>query len=63
MLRTISRMAAVVLIIGTLSACSTVFGSEELPEPVGIGRGTNDLKRSPCACIELPQHYEDWATS
>lgn len=32
-----------------LSAC----GSYYEPEPVGIGKDVNELKLSPCACIEV----------
>ena len=32
-----------------LGAC----GSYYEPEPVGIGKDVNELKMSPCACIEV----------
>lgn len=40
----------------TLASC----GSAEVPEPVGIGTGVDELKRSPCACMEIQQDYSDW---
>lgn len=44
------------------AGCSAddIFGSESVPEPVGIGRDRNDLKRSPCACNEIQQDYSNW---
>ena len=44
-----------------LSACG-LFGSYYEPEPVGIGNDVNELKLSPCACIEveLPKTLPDW---
>ena len=29
-------------------------GSDEIPAPVGIGPGQDELRRSPCACIPIP---------
>jgi hypothetical protein len=43
-------------ILVALSAC----GSTSVPEPVGIGSGVDELKRSPCACMEVPQDYSGW---
>ncbi len=44
-----------------LSACG-LFGSYYEPEPVGIGKDVNELKLSPCAClqVELPKTLPDW---
>lgn len=49
------------LLVIVLSACS-LFGSYYEPEPVGIGKDVNELKLSPCACIEveLPHTLPDW---
>lgn len=41
-----------------LAAC----GTTEVPEPIGIGTGLDELKQSPCACVEIPQDYSDWQT-
>lgn len=43
-----------------LTGCSTFVGEETVPEPIGIGPGLHDLKRSPCACIEVPQNFDSW---
>lgn len=49
----------VVFAVFLLSGC---FGSYYEPEPVGIGKGSDELKLSPCACmeIELPKNLPDW---
>ena len=39
-----------------LSACG-MFGSYYEPEAVGIGKDVNELKLSPCACIEVELHH------
>jgi len=53
-----NKLKILVLLVVTLtvSAC----GSDTLPEPVGIGEAIDDLKRSPCACLEVEQDYSDW---
>lgn len=42
-----------------LSGC---VGSYYEPEPVGIGKGIDELKLSPCACLqlEMPEELPDW---
>jgi hypothetical protein len=40
-----------------LGGCNFIFGSKEVPEPVGIGRAPDALKQSPCACLEVPQQW------
>ena len=49
----------VVLGVIVLSGC---YGSYYEPEPVGIVTGSDELKLSPCACmeIELPKNLPDW---
>lgn len=39
-------------------ACGTIYE----PEPVGIGREYSELKKSPCACLELKKapQLPDW---
>ena len=46
----------------TLLLLSGCFGSYYEPEPVGIGRASDELKLSPCACmqVELPKMLPDW---
>ena len=56
--RTISAM----VILMTMTACSSLYGSKESPDPVGIGNDPEELKRSPCACAEVPQEYRSWKT-
>ncbi|MFI3242075.1 MAG: hypothetical protein R3Y43_05865 [Alphaproteobacteria bacterium] len=42
-----------------LSGC---WGSYYEPEPVGIGKNTDELKLSPCACLEVEviKELPDW---
>lgn len=49
----------IVLVLFLLSGC---FGSYYEPEPIGVGKGANELKLSPCACmqLDLPQNLPDW---
>lgn len=49
--------AAVLLI----SACS-LFGSYYEAEPIGVGKGVDELKLSPCACmqLDLQKDIPDW---
>ena len=56
------KLCSKVLIILGLFMLSGCFGSYYEPEPVGIGRGSTELKMSPCACmeIELPKNLPDW---
>ena len=39
-----------------------LFGSYYEPEPVEVGKATDELKLSPCAClqVELPKTLPDW---
>lgn len=39
-------------------ACGSIYE----PEPVGIGREYSELKKSPCACLELKKapQLPDW---
>ncbi len=44
-----------------VSACG-VFGSYYEAEPIGIGKAVDELKLSPCACLQLdlPKNLPDW---
>lgn len=42
-----------------LSGCA----SSDLLDPIGIGSDRDALKRSPCACYELPQRGPIWKIS
>lgn len=56
-----SKRIIVLFLLLLLSACG-VFGSYYEAEPVGVGKGVDELKLSPCACmqIELPKTLPDW---
>lgn len=56
------KIPAKILAIASLLLVSGCFGSYYEPEPVGIGKGVNELKLSPCACLqlELPKDLPDW---
>lgn len=56
-----SNKIFVLFLLLLLSACG-VFGSYYEAEPVGVGKGVDELKLSPCACmqVELPQTLPDW---
>ena len=55
----IYKKMMLVLVLFMLSGC---FGSYYEPEPVGIGKGSDELKLSPCACMhmDLPKDLPDW---
>ena len=50
------------LILFVLFLLSGCYGSYYEPEPIGIGSGSDELKLSPCACleIELPKTLPEW---
>lgn len=56
-----SKKIIVLFLLLLLSACG-FFGSYYEAEPVGVGKGVDELKLSPCACmqIELPKTLPDW---
>ena len=56
-----SKKIIVLFLLLLLSACG-VFGSYYEAEPVGVGKVVDELKLSPCACmqIELPKTLPDW---
>jgi hypothetical protein len=47
------RFLLTVPLILLLGACSTSIFT---PDPIGVGSGTEDLKASPCACVEIPMN-------
>ena len=51
-----------IMTLSLLFMLSGCFGSYYEPEPVGVGKGVNELKLSPCACmhIDLPKNLPDW---
>ena len=50
------KILCLLLLLGALvvAACGSIY--EE--EPVGIGREYSELKKSPCACLELKKAPE-----
>ncbi len=56
------KLSSKLLLVAALLMLSGCFGSYYEPEPVGIGKGSDELKLSPCACmeIELPKTLPDW---
>ena len=56
-----SKKITLLFLLLFLSACG-VFGSYYEAEPVGVGKGVDELKLSPCACLqlELPKTLPDW---
>lgn len=53
------RLGLVCVMALFVSGC----GNSNLLEPIGIGSDRDALKRSPCACYELPQNYRGWTLS
>lgn len=56
-----SKKFIVLFVLLLLSGCG-IFGSYYEAEPVGVGKGVDELKLSPCACmeVELPKTLPDW---
>lgn len=50
------------LILLFLVICMTSCGSYYEAEPIGVGRALDELKLSPCAClqVELINELPDW---
>jgi len=48
--------ACLVVALLAISGCSSAINadSEITPGPVGVGRGIDELKGTPCACTEIP---------
>lgn len=53
----IMRLCGMLTGLFLLSACAV--GSADDAEVIGIGRGIDDYKVSPCACAEIPQAKPD----
>ncbi len=56
-----SKKIIMLFVLMLLSSCG-IFGSYYEAEPVGVGKGVDELKLSPCACmqVELPKTLPDW---
>jgi hypothetical protein len=51
----VRRLLLVASAASALSACTqTHTGSEIQQGPVGVGTSVNELKGTPCACMEIP---------
>lgn len=48
------RLAAILALVTALAGCSNGLSSRQNEMPVGIGSSPNQLRSSPCACVELP---------
>lgn len=53
------RIGIVCVVVLFVSGC----GTANLLEPIGIGSDRDALKRSPCACYELPMNFVGWKLS
>lgn len=47
------RVVLAAMAIATLSGCATNGGTQ--PKPAHIGGGPNQLRRAPCACVQIQQ--------
>ncbi len=47
------KIFAVMALGLSLTGCASALPSDHNAEPVGIGTGTHEFKKSPCACIEI----------
>ena len=54
MRRTILTSLVLASLAATVSGCMTAGGGDFQAAPVDVGSGPNRLKRTPCACVELP---------
>ena len=56
-----SKKIIMLFVLLLLPSCG-IFGSYYEAEPVGVGKGVDELKLSPCACmqVELPKTLPDW---
>ncbi len=56
-----SKKFLILFMVLFLTACG-IFGSYYEAEPIGVGKGVDELKLSPCACLQLdlPKDLPDW---
>lgn len=53
------RPIVLTLVAGMLLLLLGACSGTETEKPVGIGSEANEMKRSPCACIEIQQIYPE----
>lgn len=58
MRRTISKTLVLASLAAALSGCVTSNDGNFQAAPVGVGGGPDRLKRTPCACVELPNRSD-----
>lgn len=49
----ITKLVIALCLAATLTGCTA-----SIQKPVGVGNGTNQLKKSPCACLHLPLPHQ-----
>lgn len=54
--KTAMLIAVLAAMGGSVAACTSPWAESD---PVGIGIGTDAFKKSPCACLNLPQKAPD----
>ncbi len=58
--KVIAKTALIVALCAALNACGSIYERET----IGIGTDLTELKRSPCACLQLdlPRDLPAWLT-
>mgnify|MGYP000645700276 CR=1 FL=1 len=61
MIKKIFQSFALLMVLASVSACGKQLdtGSKYETGPVGPGSSVQELKQSPCACVEIPMHIPD----
>ena len=56
-----SKKILIILSAALLTAYG-IFGPYYESEPIGVGKGIDELKLSPCSCLQLdlPKNLPDW---
>lgn len=63
MKKILGRWALITVALSSLAACGDIgTGSSYEPGPVGTGSSVQELKGTPCACLEIPMHVPGDAT-
>jgi hypothetical protein len=57
----LKRGAILLVALAAMGGCSnSISTNSEIEQgPVGIGRGINELKGTPCACTEIPMTFPE----